>query len=229
MRIAINKKLCDNSSQCWFVKNCPHNVFEHNGQIVVIHEDRCTGCQKCHDHCNVVFVVADEEDYKQKKILLEQLESKDLSVDLFGTEPIRSQACIYYEGKEGNSYQSTIDTLKNTEDILQIIELSDNRSIVCKHKGHPFSVFKKDLETIISQIYCGTIVHRIIYTCDNTDMFKKFIKFFGAEDLEHNAPLLILYLNGKVLAKWGHGRITCDNYSRHKVSMQEEIKKQVAI
>lgn len=228
MRIAIRWDLCDNSTQCWFIKHCPQHVFEHNGETVEFHEDRCNGCLICKDHCNIVFVAQDDTEYDQCMYCLNQIESQDLSVDLFGTEPIHSEACIYYDGKEENNYQSTIELIKNTKQ-FQLIELLDNRSIVCKHKGQPFSVFQEDLKSLISQVYCGRILHRIIYTCDNTPIFQKFIDFFDADLLKHSAPLLILYFDGKVLAKYGHGHITCDNYNSHQIGMIEEIKKQLDI
>lgn len=236
-RIVFNNNICDGSSHCWFLKgnNCPVKVFQYDPNANVTHRlianvDVCIGCEHCDGHCPAARLAVNEE----REICMAAL--KDLEAELgvknsdgLFAEPIINPGLnIYIKDNDVKvGVEKTLKQLDNYTNRVQIIEFFNEP--ICALATAPYEMFYNIIEGILSNEldYCG-VDRRVIYTHEDLNAAKEFIKAFSInENLITSVPLLLIYLNGKFLAVWGHGEINQYNFYQFQDSLTEEITKQL--
>ena len=235
-RIVFNNNMCDGSTHCWFLRagNCRGKVFQYkrNADItnrLIANVEACIGCEHCDGHCPAARLAVDEE----RDICMAALKDLEANIGVRGSdglfaEPIINPGLnIYMKDNDVKvGVEKTLKQLNNYENRVQVIEFFNDP--LCAPAVAPYQVFYEIMKKILSNEfdYCG-YDRRVIYT-DDLLAAKEFIKAFGIdENLIASMPLLLVYLNGKCLATWGHGEINKDNLYRFKDSMIEEITKQL--
>ncbi len=218
--VIINEEACDNSQYCWFLKNCRGKVFAFNNGKISVNENNCVGCHDCKGRCSLVMI-ADSE--IERALCIDNVNAIDVvknsnSQKIFGTEP--------FDGD--NMFNVNIDSNEQIEGIKNsieeckcnlIVELSSNDALICRYAGIPFI----DLANIIQE-EVGEFEHKIIFTGDDKEAFKKFCDFFElTPDVIADAPLLIFFNNGKVYDIYHHGPQHVRNFDKEQ--FREEMKK----
>jgi Fe-S-cluster-containing hydrogenase component 2 len=112
MSVLINKKVCDNSSGCSCINECPNKAFcyDENKKSVAVKESLCTQCRICMIACEAgaVKVARTEE---------------ELFVDRFGASPIDDKYSLNID---------RLETLIEDSNKMLLIELYKNDdSIKC--------------------------------------------------------------------------------------------------
>lgn len=218
--LLIREDLCDNSEKCWFLKNCKAKVARYENGKVVIDGERCSHCFRCLGHCEITAVVENEVEKAVMQTNLQQLKSRDMSLDVYGAEPINSSRVIYSVKDGGCSYDKTIELIKNNGNFL-LIELLRNDSLICKVAGVYFDDILRDASNVIREKYDGKIEHVIIYAGDQIEMFKHFANYFGIQNIS-KSPMIVFYHNNKVLGVYSHGLIHNSRYSSEE--FQQEVR-----
>lgn len=231
-KLVFYSELCDGVSQCWFLKdgNCKVKVFEYDASKEITsrltpHLDRCVGCAACEGHCPAARLAYDDERDTCMEALKElkvKLGDRD-SDGLFAQPIINEELNIYtFEGDIAQSVQNTLTKLNKIPSKLQIIELFNTP--VCFYGAVVYSSFRDTIVDILSEeiFDCG-FERKIIYT-DSIEAVKQFLVAFNIdEQFINSVPLLIIYQNHKVLAVWGHGKITKHNFQEYVSSLKEDI------
>lgn len=94
MAVLINFKICDNSSDCNGVRDCPTGAFgwDESKKSLYIDEDKCVNCGECQT-CSVGAIkvtYSDEETERIKREIEEDPRTlNDLFVDRYGATPIQ--------------------------------------------------------------------------------------------------------------------------------------------
>lgn len=221
--LLIRKDLCDNSKECWFLKNCQYDVARYENGQVIIDGNRCSCCFQCEGHCEITAVVENENEVEKAVMQtnLQQLQARDMSLDVYGAEPINSNCIIYSAKDAGNSYDETISLIENNSNFL-LIELLCNDSLICKVAGVYFDDMLKDAGKVIKEKYNGKIEHAIIYAGNQIKIFKRFADYFGINDIS-KSPMIVFYHKKRVLGVYSHGLIHNSRYSSDE--FKQEVKR----
>ena len=223
--IVMNKKCCDNSAHCWYIRNCRYGVFsfDENNKITY-DETKCRGCKECITHCPVSGIATNLEE----KAILERkfgVDCPHIHDTIFGAEPIDYPREVLLYNWERNNYDECLQTIQSSNKI-QLIELLDD-NVVCKIAGVPFAVIEEELTPLLSR-FNAEIKHEVIYTDVNNDALTAFLNFFGAQRYVQHLPLLIVYFNGEVKAILGPGKIyMAGDYTKQIEEMKKELLQQL--
>ena len=218
--LLIREDLCDNSEECWFLKYCPDKVAKYEQGQVIIDGGQCKSCNKCEGRCQITAVATTEAEKEVVEKNLRQLPPRDMSLDVYGAEPINSKHVIYSPKEGGCSYEKAIELIKNNGNFL-LIELLHKDSLICKVAGVYFDDIQRDASKAIGEKYNGEIEHVIIYAGDQLDVFKRFAEYFGIKDIS-KSPMIVLYQNNKVIGVYSHGLIHFRKYSSDE--FQKDIR-----
>lgn len=220
-RILFRQDLCDNSEDCWFLKdgNCPvHAIIRDDStNCVKLNDDAtCTGCMACNNHCPVAIVV-DSDDYSgELKSLNERRPAVfgHISIDRFGTEPKQVSTKVFSDDFD---FKACISNIENCM-AVQLVELFGSSNVICKIDGIPFQLFSDRLIPVLRDYFGDAqVMHKIFYTRHDDISLNNFIEYFEKKRIgEHiksplcnyqMAPLLIVYYQGCVRAVLAHGQI----------------------
>ena len=236
-RIVFNNSICDGSSHCWFLKenNCPAKVFQYDSEAAIINRlkanvDLCIGCERCDGHCPAARLAVDDEREICMAALMD-LEAElgvKTSDGLFAEPVINKELNIYVKDKDiRTSVNKTIEVLSNYPNRVQLIELYS--SALCALVTVPYENFYKAVEgTLTNGTYHNGIDRRVIYTYEDKDAVKEFLYALNIDlGLSESAPLIIVYLDGRVLAVCGHGEINLQNFTDFKNLIKDDMENQL--
>jgi len=94
MPIAINHKICDNSSECPGIAVCKTGALYYDNKLeqLVVDNAKCVSCAQCVSECEIgaIRFAADSESFKSvlKEIDADPRNASDLFVDRYGAEPV---------------------------------------------------------------------------------------------------------------------------------------------
>ena len=170
MAVLLNRKICDNASECSGIEVCPTGAIFWNPEenMISINNELCVSCRECVSACPVgAFAVADNE--SEYNDIMSEFEADTRSSDVlfverYGAMPIDEEAVV-----DEDNLHSKLDEI--ISGIVLVEKFKDN-SIECLLHSIPIETLTKKFNA-------------------------NFIKCYVEDDKVGTYPQLLIFINGK--------------------------------